>query len=47
MVAVFMIPTAGALEGLSIPSFHSDITVNTDGTLTVQEEFTTRVQYLN
>jgi hypothetical protein len=39
VLGVVMIPAAGALEGLSLPSFHcfhSDITVNADSTLTAQ-----------
>ena len=35
-LGVVMIPAAGALEGLSLPSFHSAITVNTDSTRTAQ-----------
>jgi len=40
LLAVPVSPAAGISEGITLPSFHSDITVNTNGTLTVREEFT-------
>jgi hypothetical protein len=40
LLAVLVVPAAGISEGITVPRFHSDITVNTNGTLTVREEFT-------
>ena len=45
-IVVCLIRAAHATEGLTIPSFSADITVNPNGTLTVEEQFTTRVQVL-